>query len=63
MTDTTSTSSYAIPLSRLLARLESSIGDEEKLGSLNEVELRKAAAVVPPTIVTNNRMLTMHGNW
>ena len=30
---------------RLLARLESSPGDQEKLKPLNEVELRKAAAV------------------
>lgn len=45
MTNTGSPSTYAISLSRLLARLESSLGDEEKLGSLNEVELRKAAAV------------------
>ena len=37
--------SYSIPLSRLLARLESSLGNEEKLNTLNEVELRKAVAV------------------
>ena len=46
MTSTPST--YSIPLSRLLARLESSLGDEDKINSLNEVELRKAAAVIPP---------------
>jgi hypothetical protein len=40
-----SPSAYSIPLSRLLARLESSL-DENKLSSLNEVELRKAAAVL-----------------
>ena len=45
MTDSASPLSYSIPLSRLLARLEGSLGDQEKLKSLNEVELRKAAAV------------------
>ena len=60
MTDTTSPSSYAIPLSRLLARLESSLGDEEKLRSLNEVELRKAAAVCPSEFVFNSRISIMH---
>ena len=42
-------STYTIPLSRLLARLESSLGDEYKLAFLNEVELRKAAAVALPS--------------
>ena len=46
MTSTPST--YSIPLSRLLARLESSLGDEDKIKSLNEVELRKTAAVNGP---------------
>ena len=32
---------------RLVARLELSLGDEDKLATLNEVELRKAAAVAP----------------
>ena len=60
MTNTTSPSTYSIPLSRLLARLESSLGDEEKLNSLNEVELRKAAAVCSPIFVFDRRISTMH---
>ena len=44
---TSNPSTYAIPLTRLLARLEQSLGDSGKLASLNEVELRKAAAVAP----------------
>jgi hypothetical protein len=50
MADSTSPLSYSIPLSRLLARLESSLGDQEKLKTLNEVELRKAAAVQAPLV-------------
>jgi hypothetical protein len=45
----TSPLSYSIPLSRLLSRLESSLGDPEKLKALNEIELRKAAAVKLPS--------------
>ena len=36
--------SYSISLSRLLNRLETSL-DEDKIKSLKEVDLRKAAAV------------------
>ena len=43
--DMATAASYSISLSRLLSRLESSLGDQEKLNGLNEVELRKAAAV------------------
>ena len=39
------TDSKAISLSRLLTRLESSLGDPDKLSVYNQVELRKAAAV------------------
>jgi hypothetical protein len=40
-----SPATISISLSRLVTRLEASLGDDEKLGSLNELELQKAAAV------------------
>jgi hypothetical protein len=50
-----SPSTISISLSRLITRLEASLGDEQQLSLLNEVELQKAAAVHLFSTVTDNK--------
>lgn len=59
----TEPATLAISLSRLLSRLESTLGDEKTLSSMNEIELNRAAAVFPPLHQANPRMLIMRGSW